>query len=202
MFVHLHLHTEYSLVDGIIRIDELVERVAALGMPAVAVTDQSALFSLVKFYRAAQARGVKPIIGADLWVQGRAGARSGALERSRIVALCQDQSGYRNLTRLVTRSYTEGQSQGIPVVRREWLNESSEGLILLSGGLAGEVGQVLAKRGHDEARRRLDEWRSAFPERFYIELQRTGRPGEEAYIDGALALAADCDVPVVATNEV
>ena len=202
MFVHLHLHTEYSLVDGIIRIDELVERVAALGMPAVAVTDQSALFSLVKFYRAAQARGVKPIIGADLWVQGGAGARGGALERTRIVALCQDQSGYRNLTRLVTRSYTEGQSQGIPVVRREWLNEAAEGLILLSGGLAGEVGQVLAKRGHAEARRRLEEWLAAFPERFYIELQRTGRPGEEAYLEGALALAADCDVPVVATNDV
>ncbi|MGH8575410.1 MAG: DNA polymerase III subunit alpha, partial [Gammaproteobacteria bacterium] len=202
MFVHLHVHTEYSLVDGIIRIDELIERVAALGMPAVAVTDQSALFSLVKFYRAAQARGVKPIIGADLWVGGGAGARGGVSERTRIVALCQDQSGYQNLTRLVTRSYTEGQSQGIPVVRREWLDEAAEGLILLSGGLAGDVGQVLAKRGHAEARRRLEEWLAAFRERFYIELQRTGRPGEEAYIEGALALAADCDVPVVATNDV
>ena len=118
------------------------------------------------------------------------------------MALCQDQSGYRNLTRLVTRSYTEGQSQGIPLVRQEWLDEAAEGLILLSGGLAGEVGQVLAKRGHAEARRRLEEWLAAFPERFYIELQRTGRPGEEAYLEGALALAADCDVPVVATNDV
>ncbi len=198
MFTHLHVHTEYSLVDGLARVDALCDRVAALGMPAVAVTDQGALFSLVKFYRAARARGLKPIVGVDLWVHGPAGIA----ERTRIVALCQDQDGYRNLTRLVTRSYTEGQSQGIPLVRREWLWDAAEGLILLSGGLAGELGQVLVKRGAEEARRGLEAWLRAFPERFYLELQRTGRAGEEAYIEGALALAADCDVPVVATNEV
>jgi len=183
MFVHLHVHTEYSLVDGIIRIDELVERVAALGMPAVAVTDQSALFSLVKFYRAAQARGVKPIIGADLWVGGRAGGRGGASERTRIVALCQDQSGYRNLIRLVTRSYTEGQSQGIPVVRREWLCEAAEWLILHLG--ASPVMSVKMPLCAVPMRPgcRPTEWPATFLEHFCIELQGIGRLGEDADID-------------------
>ncbi len=197
MFVHLHLHSEYSIVDGLIRINELVGRVAALGMPAIAVTDQSALFSMVKFYRAAQARGIKPIIGADLWLAGE-----GAQRRTRIVALCQDAAGYRNLTEVITRSYTEGQVQGVPHVQQEWLFARSEGLLLLSGAGGGELGQVLAGSSKAEAKRRLRRWLDHFPSRYYLELQRTGRSGEAEYIERALDLAAAVQAPVVATNDV
>lgn len=196
MFVHLHLHSEYSIVDGLIRINDLVDRVAALGMPAIAVTDQSALFSMVKFYRAAQARGIKPIIGADLWLAGE-GAK-----RTRIVALCQDAAGYRNLTEIITRSYTEGQVQGVPHVQQEWLFARSEGLLLLSGAGGGELGRVLAGGSKAEAKRRLRRWLDHFPNRYYLELQRTGRSGEAEYIERALDLAAACQAPVVATNDV
>ncbi|MGH8469101.1 MAG: DNA polymerase III subunit alpha [Gammaproteobacteria bacterium] len=196
MFVHLHLHSEYSIVDGLIRINDLVDRVAALGMPAIAVTDQSALFSMVKFYRAAQARGIKPIIGADLWLAGE-GAK-----RTRIVALCQDAAGYHNLTEVITRSYTEGQVQGVPHVQQEWLFARSEGLLLLSGAGGGELGPVLAGGSKAEAKRRLRRWLDHFPNRYYLELQRTGRSGEAEYIERALDLAAACQAPVVATNDV
>ena len=196
VFVHLHLHSEYSIVDGLIRINDLVDRVAALGMPAVAVTDQSALFSMVKFYRAAQARGIKPIIGADLWLAGD------AAKRTRVVVLCQDAAGYRNLTEIITRSYTEGQVQGVPQVQQEWLFARSEGLLLLSGAGGGEIGQVLAGGSKAEAKRRLRCWLDHFPNRYYLELQRTGRSGEAEYIDRALDLAAACHAPVVATNDV
>ncbi len=196
MFVHLHLHSEYSIVDGLIRINDLVDRVAALGMPAVAVTDQSALFSMVKFYRAAQARGIKPIIGADLWLAGDAG------KRTRIVVLCQDAAGYRNLTEVITRSYTEGQVQGVPHVQQEWLFARSDGLLLLSGAGGGEIGQVLAGGSKAEAKRRLKRWLDHFPNRYYLELQRTARSGEAEYIERALDLAAACQAPVVATNDV
>jgi len=196
VFVHLHLHSEYSIVDGLIRINDLVDRVAALGMPAIAVTDQNALFSMVKFYRAAQARGIKPIIGADLWLAGE-GAK-----RTRIVALCQDAAGYRNLTEVITRSYTEGQVQGVPHVQQEWLFARSEGLLLLSGAGGGELGQILAGGSKVEAKRRLRRWLDHFPNRYYLELQRTGRSGEADYIERALDLAAACHAPVVATNDV
>ncbi|MDQ3563987.1 MAG: DNA polymerase III subunit alpha [Pseudomonadota bacterium] len=196
MFVHLHLHSEYSIVDGLIRINDLVDRVAALGMPAIAVTDQSALFSMVKFYRAAQARGIKPIIGADLWLAGD------AAKRSRIVALCQNAAGYRNLTEVITRSYTEGQVQGVPHVQQEWLFARSEGILLLSGAGGGEFGQLLAGGSKAAAKRRLRRWLDHFPNRYHLELQRTGRSGEAEYIERALDLAAACQAPVVATNDV
>ena len=197
-FVHLHVHTEYSLVNGTVRIKPLVQSVAGAGMPAVAVTDQSNMFSMVKFYRAAMAQGVKPIIGVDLWVADRAGGKS----PSRLVLLCKTHEGYLNLTRLVSRSYIEGQQRGIPVLERDWLEGHATGLIALSGGRTGDVGQALLANKNALAAERLDDWQRIFPDSFYLELQRTGRPGEEVYLHKAVNLAGLKSVPVVASNDV
>ncbi len=197
-FVHLHLHTEYSLVDGLVRIKPLVERAAEMGMPAVAVTDQSNLFGMVKFYRAAMAAGVKPIIGVDLWVYNEAEPAHPA----RLVLLCQNNEGYRNLTRLVSRTYLEGQQRGIPMLRKEWLKGESGGLIALSGGRAGDVGRALLGGHREQAQRQLRFWQELFPDSYYLELQRTGREGEEEYLHAAVELAIAEQVPVVASNDV
>jgi len=197
-FVHLRVHTEYSLVNGTVRVKPLVKRVAETGMPAVAVTDQCNLFSMVKFYRAAMAAGVKPIVGVDLWVADD----DGSATPSRLVLLCKSRAGYLNLTRLVSRTYTEGQHRGIPVLERDWLQDHSDGLIALSGGVAGDIGQALLAAKPALAAERLAFWQQCFPDSFYLELQRSGRPGEEDYLHKAVGLAASAAVPVVATNDV
>ncbi len=198
-FVHLRLHTEYSLVDGIVRVPELMDAVAGAGMAAVALTDACNLFAMVKFYRAAQARGVKPIIGVDILLR-EAGER---VEPSRLTLLCQNLQGYRNLTRLLSRAYLEGQRKGEPLFERAWLTpETTRGLLALSGAQAGDVGRALAGRRAEEARRALEHWLTLFGNRFYVELQRVGRPGEEEYIGAALELVAQCPAPLVATNDV
>ncbi len=194
-FIHLRLHTEYSLVDGLIRIKSLVKQVAAAGMPAVAVTDMSNLFALIKFYKAALGAGIKPIVGVEAWVQ-----RQG--EPARLVLLCQNLIGYRHLTRLVSRSYLEGQQRGLPVIDHAWLAGNTDGLIALSGGREGEVGRALLNDQREQVQAWLADWRQLFPERFYLEIQRTGRPQEEAYLDAVVDLAAATGTPVVATNEV
>ena len=197
-FVHLHLHSEYSLVDGLIRIKPLAKTVAEQRMPAVAVTDQCNLFAMVKFYRAAMAAGVKPIIGADVWVHNEHNPNQPA----RLVLLCKDNEGYRNLTYLVSKSYQEGQHRGIPMLDKHWFDGYSNGLIALSGGRNGDIGQALLADNMPEAERLLLEWQARFPNCFYLELQRTGREGEEAYIHAAVDLAIRRDIPVVATNDV
>jgi len=195
-FVHLRLHTEYSLVDGLIRIKSLVKQVAAAGMPAVAVTDMSNLFALIKFYKAALGAGIKPIVGVETWVR-----RSGG-EPTRLVLLCQNLEGYRHLTRLVSRGYLEGQQRGTPMLDYAWLEGNTAGLIALSGGRDGELGQALLNDRLEQARTWLADWRRLFPERFYLEVQRTGRLHEEEYLEAIVDLAAHSDTPVVATNDV
>jgi len=197
-FVHLRVHTEYSLVNGTVRIRPLVHRVAGSGMPAVAVTDQSNLFAMVKFYRAAIAHGIKPLIGVDVWVADP----DDGLPPTRLVLLCKSRAGYLNLTRLVSRSYTEGQQRGLPVIDHGWFEGASDGLIALSGGLSGNVGRALLAGKQDTARELLTRWLQLFPDSFYLELQRTGRAGEQDYLFKAVALATEFDVPVVATNDV
>ncbi len=197
-FVHLHLHTEYSLVDGLVRIKPLVKAAVEAGMPAVAMTDQCNLFGMVKFYKAAVAAGIKPIIGVDTWLHNEDDPNL----PSRLVLLCQDNIGYRNLTRLVSRSYREGQHRGQPTLSREWLEGTTGGLIALSGGREGDVGQALLNGNLTLATQRLMHWQRLFPDRYYLELQRTGREGEEDYLHAAVELAAAQDIPVVATNDV
>ena len=198
-FVHLRLHTEYSLIDSVVRVPELVDAVRAAGMAAVAVTDQSNLFAMVKFYRAALAKGVKPVIGVDLLVK-EVGERAAP---SKITLLCVSQKGYGNVTRLVSRAYLEGQQRGIPTIDRDWLTvENVDGLIALSCAAEGDIGRSLTNGREKDAERALDFWAALFPGRFYIELQRLGRAGEEHYIAAAVALASRRELPVVATNPV
>jgi DNA polymerase-3 subunit alpha len=198
-FVHLRLHTEYSLVDGIVRVPELMAAVAAAGMPAVALTDQSNLFAMVKFYKEAQAAGIKPLIGVDAWIR-EPGERAAP---SRIIFLCQNLVGYRHLTQLVTRSYLQGQQRGPPMLERGWLNrEVLEGLIVLSGGFEGDIGRSLARGRDDEAERCLERWQAFCGDRFYLEIQRTGRAHEQVCSNAALELAHVRGVAAVATNDV
>ncbi|MGH8119005.1 MAG: DNA polymerase III subunit alpha, partial [Gammaproteobacteria bacterium] len=197
-FVHLNVHTEYSLVDGLLRVDDLVDAVAASGMPAVAVTEQDNLFSAVKFYRAAESAGIKPVIGVQVrLLDDKTGNAAG-----RLILLCQDLEGYHNVTHLITRSYIEGQVQGHPHVRKKWLAECAGGLIALSGAVHGDVGQAILAGNEAEVGRLLEHWRTVFPDRYYLEVQRTQRPQEENYIEAAVSLAARHDLPVVATNDV
>ena len=198
-FVHLRLHTEYSLLDSVVRIPELVAAVSAAGMPAVAVTDQNNLFAMVKFYREALKNGIKPLIGVDLLVREE-GERAAP---SRLTLLCQSPEGYRNLARLVSRAYLEGQERGIPRIERAWLTaENCRGLIALSAASDGDVGRALVNAREADAERLLGAWLELFPGRYYLELQRLGRPFEEAYIGAAVTLASRHHVPVVATNDV
>jgi DNA polymerase-3 subunit alpha len=198
-FVHLRLHTEYSLLDGIVRVPDLMAAVAASGMPAVALTDQSNLFAMVKFYKEALAAGVKPLIGVDAWIR-EAGERA---PPSRVVFLCQTLLGYRHLTQLVTRSFLEGQTRGVPMLERAWLQaDMLRGLIVLSGGSDGDIGQAIARGREEDALRCLMRWRELCGDRFYLEVQRTGRAGEEAQAEAVLEMATEQGVAAVATNDV
>ena len=197
-FVHLRLHTEYSLIDGLVRIKPLVAKVAEMGMPAIAITDFCNFYGLVKFYKAAQGSGIKPIVGCDLLMAGD----DAEDEPSLITLLTQNLKGYKNLTKLISKAYREGQSQGRPVVQRQWVSEYAEGLIALSGGRKGNVGRALLSGNTDQAAQLLADWAKDFPSRFYIELQRTGRNTEERYLHAAVVLAEQAGCPVVATNDV
>ncbi len=200
-FVHLHLHTEYSLSDGLLRIEPLLSAAAAAEMPALAITDQGNFFGAIKFYRTAQQYGIKPILGAELWIKDeRCSGHNG--HSSRLVLLCQDQLGYHNLIKLITRSYVDGQSQGVPYVLHSWLDGATEGLIALSAARAGDIGQALIHNNNELAKTLLAEWAKLFPERFYIELQRSRRQDEDLYIAAAIELATRFEIPVVASNDV
>jgi DNA polymerase-3 subunit alpha len=195
-FVHLRVHTEFSLIDSVVRIKPLLKAVAS-GMPAVALTDQSNMFAMVKFYRASIAAGVKPIIGVDAKIATPGWAHSP------VVLLAQSDIGYANISELVSRSFLEGQrdSEGA-VIDHTWLEAHSEGVIALSGGRFGDIGQALAAGQPDVAAVLLERWQKLFGDRFYLELHRTGREGEEEYIQAVVPLARAASCPVVATNDV
>ncbi|MCG6937172.1 MAG: DNA polymerase III subunit alpha [Gammaproteobacteria bacterium] len=197
-FIHLRVHTEYSLVDGVVRVKPLMQALAEDNTPAVALTDQSNLFAMVKFTRAALAAGIKPVIGVDALV------RYGKNQEApfQMVLLAQNKKGYLNLSELISRSYLEGQHRGQPIIQAEWIEQYAEGIIALSGGRNGDIGRALLAGQADQARQRLKHWTGCFKDRFYIELQRTGRENEEAYIAAAVELATEFDIPVVATNDV
>ncbi|WEK29946.1 MAG: DNA polymerase III subunit alpha [Candidatus Pseudomonas phytovorans] len=197
-FVHLRVHSEFSLVDGLVRIKPLAKTLAGMNMPAVAITDQSNMCSLVKFYKTAMGAGIKPICGADLWL---AGADPEA-PLSRICFLVMDPKGYRNLTELISRGWTEGQRNGLVILQREWIAPASEGLIALSAGKEGDIGMALLSGRDDEAEALLQDWMGMFPERFYVEVQRTNRARDEEYVHAVVALADKFGAPLVATNDV
>ncbi|MEP6722476.1 MAG: PHP domain-containing protein, partial [Variovorax sp.] len=204
MFVHLRLHTEFSVVDGTNRIDEVVKAAAKDKQPALAITDLSNLFGAVKFYKEARGKGVKPILGTEIFVEGL-GKEIGAL--TRMVLLVQDTQGYLHLSELLARAWTQnvGRGQSQAVCKLAWLEELNGGLILLSGAQAGPLGQPLLQGGaHGDARAAEIALQLAgvFPHRFYIELQRAGRPEDEPHVVAAVQLAARLQLPVVATHPV
>ena len=199
MFVHLRLHTEFSVVDGTNRIDEIVAGAAADAQPALAITDLNNLFGAIKFYKAARACGVKPLIGAEVVLEGL-GKDSAAL--SRMVLLVQNRQGYLNLSELLARAYTQNSTRAQPVVKWDWMRVLGEGLIALSGAQAGPLGQALVQGDVERAHAVALQLAAVFPHRFYVELQRAGRPDDERHVAGAVQLAARMRLPVVATHPV
>ncbi|MGQ9426271.1 DNA polymerase III subunit alpha [Gilvimarinus sp. F26214L] len=197
-FVHLRLHTDYSLVDGIAQIKPLVNRLAELEMPACAITDECNFYGLIKFYKAAQSKGIKPICGSDFLLAGP----DRESPPTRFTLLAMDQKGYRNITQLISRAYQHGQHMGVATVERSWVTEHSEGVIALSGAKFGDIGMALVGGRKGEAASLLKGWMEDFPGRFYLELQRTGRQHDEDYLHAAVELAGEAQCPVVATNDV
>jgi DNA polymerase-3 subunit alpha len=196
-FVHLHVHSEYSLTDSTIRIAGLVAGCARADMPAVALTDQSNLFALVKFYKAAEAAGVKPIAGSDLWLADPEDRG----QPQRLTVLCQNREGYLNLSRLLSRAYAENRHGDRVLIDAGWLDTANTGLIALAGH-DSDVGRLLLAGRDDDARTRADWWHTRFPDRLYLEVARIKRTNEEVFLAGALDLASKLDLPIVASNDV
>src|SRR4051794_6019394 len=197
-FVHLRLHSEYSVSDGIVRLDQALSRAAADGMPALALTDLANLFGLVKFYGAARGVGVKPVIGADCWLQNPADRDKPA----RMLLLCTLRAGYLRLCDLLSRAWLRNQYRARAEIARPWLEEGTEGLIALSGAAGGDVGQALAAGNAEAAERLARGWAELFPGRYYIEVQRAGFAQGEALVARSVALAGRLALPVVATHPV
>ncbi|MCB5359405.1 DNA polymerase III subunit alpha [Vibrio lentus] len=197
-FVHLRVHSDFSMVDGLSKVPPLVKKVAEMGMPALALTDFTNLCGLVKFYGTAHGCGVKPIIGADFLMQ----SPEFGDELTKLTVIATSNKGYNNLTLLISKAYLRGHVQHQPVIDKEWLIEHAEGLILLSGAKEGEIGKALLKGNRELVASSVEFYKTYFADRFYLELIRTGRPDEESYLHFALELAEQEDLPVVATNEV
>ncbi len=202
-FVHLRCHSEYSIVDGIVRIDDYVKQAVNDKMPAVALTDLSNLFGAIKFYKTARGKGVKPIIGCDIWLENPANRD----QPSRLLLLCQSHAGYLLLCQLISRAYLTNQHRGRAEFKREWFAEcGTEGLLLLSGAMAGDVGQACLQGNEALASKHASEWQALFPERFYLEVQRVAssaqNASEEEYIHQVRAIASQLGLPIVATHPI
>ena len=200
-FIHLRMHSEYSVSDGIVRIDDVVEKAVADNMPALALTDLSNLFGMVKFYERARSRGIKPIIGCEVWIENE----SDRDKPSRLLLLCKSYSGYLLLCRLLSRAYRENQYRSRAEVKKSWFNSNeigTEGLIALSGGHLSEINMVLTQDDFDQAKILAQEWADLFPDHFYIEIQRVGRSNEEIILHNSLALSSALHLPVVATHPI
>lgn len=206
-FVHLRCHSEYSIVDGIVRIDDYVQQALADKMPALALTDLSNLFGAVKFYKAARSKGIKPILGCDVWFENP----NNREQPSRLLLLCQSQAGYLLLCQLLSRAYLTNQYRGRAEFKREWFTEcGTEGLLLLSGAQAGDVGLAIAQNNLTLARQLANDWQVLFPERFYLEVQRVAsdlqntpqKIQQEEYIQQVRVIANALNLPVVATHPI
>ncbi|WPC74763.1 DNA polymerase III subunit alpha [Vibrio porteresiae] len=197
-FIHLRIHSDYSMVDGLGKVPPLVKKVAEMGMPAMALTDFTNLCGLVKFYGNANSNGVKAIVGADFSMRSDEFGE----ELTKLTILAKDNVGYKNLTLLISKAYLRGHIQHQPVIDKEWLIEYAPGLIVLSGGKWGEVGRALLKGNNALAQQCVQFYQTHFKDNFYLELTRTGRADEEAYLHFALQVAQQNDLPVVATNDV
>ena len=199
-FVHLRLHSEFSIVDGIVRIDEAVAKAAATGIPALAITDLGNLFGAVKFFKAARESGVQPIIGCDVWIENEKNRD----QPSRLLLLCRNQAGYLNLCQLLTRAFRENTWRGRAEINRQWLfgNSATDGLIALSGAAFGDIGQAILQGDSNRANALAAAWARDFPNTFYLELHRVNRERDDACVNATLQLAAMLDLPVVATHPI
>ena len=197
-FVHLRTHTEYSVVDGTLRIDEVVASAAADRQVALAITDLGNLFGAIKFYNAARSAGIKPVIGADVWLEPESSDRP----PSRLLLLAQNRAGYLNLCELLTRCWMGPASQAQPWTTWDVLSELNGGLIALSGADQGAVGQALVAGDTARARKLARRFADVFSNRYYLELQRAGLPGQEPHVQAAVRLASELQLPVVATHPV
>ena len=197
-FIHLRVHSDYSMMDGLNKVKPILSKVAELEMPAVAITDQMNMCGLVKFYSEAHSRGIKPIIGTDFWVTNEVFGD----EPFRLTLLAMDNEGYKNITVLISKAYLRGHIAHRAVIDQSWLAEHSEGIIVLSGGLHGDIGVGLTKNNTKILDASTEFYKTHFHDRFYLELVRTGRAGEEDYLHRAVEFAHQQDLPVVATNEV
>ncbi|MES2412318.1 MAG: DNA polymerase III subunit alpha [Pseudomonadota bacterium] len=200
MFVHLRIHTEFSVVDGTNRIDEIVAAAAADQQPALAISDLGNLFGTVKFYKECRGKGVKPLIAADVWVQ--VPGKDAASPPARLLLLVQNHRGYLNLSELLTRAWTRGVVRDQAIISLEWLKELNEGLIALSGAQRGAIGQALVQGDDARAVESALHLAGIFPHRFYIELQRAEQADDVRHVTAAVQLAARLKLPVVATHPV
>ena len=197
-FIHLRVHSDFSMMDGLNKVKPLLDECVNLSMPALALTDQMNMCGLVKFYSEAHNRGIKPIIGTDFWVQD--------LTQSpnifRLTLLATNNIGYNNITVLISKAYQRGHVNNRPVIDKAWLAEHKAGIIILSGATRGDLGEALLKNNHKAAHQIVEFYQTHFPDRYYVELIRTGRVNENEYIRAAAAFAEQYALPVVATNEV
>jgi DNA polymerase-3 subunit alpha len=193
-FIHLDVHTEYSISDGLCRIEELLETTARQQMPAIAINDKNNLFAAIKFYQEACKTGIKPLLSAEVLVS------YGDQRVTRLILFCKNRQGYRHLSHLLSKAYQQQQAQVL--VSRDWLTEAAEGLIAIGGGYASDIGQALLNDQHTKAAQYAAEWEKIFPGNFYLQISRIGREQEEVYIQRLVKLAAEKKLPVVATNEV
>ena len=206
IFVHLRCHSEYSIVDGIVRIDDYIKQALSDQMPALALTDLSNLFGAIKFYKTARGKGIKPILGCDIWLENTTNRD----QPSRVLLLCQSHAGYLLLCQLLSRAYLTNQYRGRAEFKRDWFLEcGTEGLIMLSGALAGDIGQACAQDNIELATKLAHSWETLFPERFYLEVYRTASPSDgvlqhqqEAYIQQVRSIANTLSLPVVATHPI
>ena len=203
-FVHLHLHTEYSLLDGVCRIRDLMERVKEVGQEAVAITDHGVMYGVIDFYKAAKAAGIKPIIGCEVYVAPRSRhdrVHGVDQEANHLVLLCENETGYQNLSYMVSQGFIDG-FYGKPRVDLELLRQYHEGIIALSACLAGRVPQLLMANDYEAAKKAALELSEIFgEEHFYLELQDHRLPEQREVNLGIFRIARETGLPLVVTND-
>ncbi|AUH49600.1 DNA polymerase III subunit alpha [Chromobacterium sp. ATCC 53434] len=198
-FVHLRLHSEFSITDGIVRLDDAVKRAAGDGMPALGMSDLMNLFGMVKFYKSCRSKGIKPIVSTDIWLENEEDRD----KPYRLMLTAKNREGYRRLCELLTEAFSHNQYRGRAEIKREWLEAGDNGnLLCLSGAHLGDVGLALAMGQRDEARRRAEYWEKLFPGSFYLELQRLDNPQVESVVQATLWLAGELGLPVAATHPI